>query len=85
MRFNPKSQAFEQEPAPPAVTDENSRVHHEYFVGEERADSRWPWLCRVYAKNGAANEQAGLSDSYESAKKAALAYATMTKRALEDK
>lgn len=61
-----------------------SRVHHEYFVGDapEPSDNQWPWLCRVYAANGAVNEQSGRAPTQESARNAALSWAAKTKAAL---
>lgn len=59
-----------------------TRVHHEYFTDERPLDNRWNWLCRVYAQNGAVNEQRSVADTQEEAKNAALAYAAVTKRAL---
>lgn len=60
-----------------------TRVYHEYFVGEQRAsDNRFPWLCRVYAQNGAVTEQRGDADTREAARNAALSFAALTKRAL---
>lgn len=60
-----------------------TRVHHEYFIGEQRpVDNMYPWLCRVYAQNGAANEQTGEAATPEAAKNAALTYAAKTKLAL---
>lgn len=58
-----------------------TRVHHEYFT-EERTDGRWNWLCRVYAMNGAPNEQSGVAEDEASAASAALSWAARTKAIL---
>lgn len=59
-----------------------TRVYHEYLVGDESAEGKFPWLCRVYAQNGALNEKRGEAETYDAAKNAALSYAALTKRAL---
>lgn len=60
-----------------------TRVHHEYFpAGEANADGKWPWKARVYAANGAVNEQTGLADTQELARNAALAWCAKTKAIL---
>lgn len=58
-----------------------SRVHHEIMLGEQRADG-WPWLCRVYAQNGAATEKEGVADTMQGASNAALSWAAITKAGL---
>ncbi len=81
--------APEKVPAEPVVMAPDprgapgTRVYHEYFVGEQRdIDHLFPWLCRVYAQNGAVNEKTGLADTREAASNAALSFAAITKRAL---
>lgn len=60
-----------------------TRVHHEYFLaGEANADGKWLWTARVYAANGAPNEQSGLADTWELARNAALAWCARTKSIL---
>jgi hypothetical protein len=60
-----------------------SRVHHEYFVGDASdADSKWAWHARVYADNGAVNEERGRADSRELARNAALTWCARVKAQL---
>lgn len=60
-----------------------SRVHHEILIGEARlSDFRFPWLCRVYAQNGAATEKEGVADTAQEARNAALSWAAITKAGL---
>lgn len=60
-----------------------SRVHHEYFTADEAdADGKWPWRARVYADNGAANEQEGRADSLELSRNAALTWCVRVKAQL---
>lgn len=61
-----------------------SRVHHEYFVADEAdvVDLRWPWIARVYADNGAVNEERGRADSRELARNAALTWCARVKTQL---
>ncbi|MBQ5963151.1 hypothetical protein [Massilia sp. ZL223] len=60
-----------------------TRVYHEYFlVDEANGDGKWPWKARVYAANGAPNEQTGLADTQELARNAALAWCAKTKAIL---
>jgi hypothetical protein len=57
-----------------------SRVHHEYFTADEAdADGKWPWRARVYADNGAVNEQEGRADSLELSRNAALTWCARIK------
>jgi hypothetical protein len=60
-----------------------SRVHHEYFTADEAdADGKWPWRARVYADNGAVNEQEGRADSLELSRNAALTWCARIKAQL---
>lgn len=60
-----------------------SRVHHEYFVGDAPdADGKWSWHARVYADNGAVNEERGRADSRELARNAALTWCARIKAQL---
>lgn len=61
-----------------------SRVHHEYFVADEAdvIDLRWPWVARVYADNGAVNEERGRADSHDLARNAALTWCARVKAQL---
>lgn len=68
-------------PAPIITSAPAPRVHHEIMLGEQRADG-WPWLCRVYAQNGAATEKAGIADTEQAARSAALSWAATTKAGL---
>lgn len=58
-----------------------SRVHHEIMMGEQ-VGGRFPWLCRVYAQNGAVTEKEGVADTEQAAKNAALSWAAITKAGL---
>lgn len=80
-----------QEAAPEPVTTDvpvpidppGSTVHHEIMLGEQRmSDLRFPWLCRVYAQNGAATEKVGDADTPQAAMNAALSWAAITKAGL---
>jgi hypothetical protein len=64
-----------------AVVDD-PRVHHEYFVADEPENGRWPWLCRVYDKDGVPHQTTGSEEASEQARTAALAWANMKKAEL---
>ena len=60
-----------------------TRVHHEYFLADAPdVDGKWGWLARVYAKNGAVNEQQDRGDTQELARNAALTWCAKTKAIL---
>lgn len=61
-----------------------SRVHHEYFVADvaNLHDLKWPWMARVYADNGAVNEESGSADTPELARNAALTWCARIKASL---
>jgi hypothetical protein len=74
------------EPAPikiDATLAPGRRVHHEYFTADEAdANGKWSWLARVYADNGAVNEQRGAADSQDLARNAALTWCARVKESL---
>lgn len=85
--FASPAQAQEAAAPEPIKVDANlapgSRVHHEYFTADEAdADGKWPWRARVYADNGAVNEQEGRADSHELARNAALTWCARVKAQL---
>jgi len=60
-----------------------SRVHHEYFVADApNADGKWPWRARVYADNGAVNEEHDVADTPDLARNAALTWCARVKAQL---
>lgn len=60
-----------------------SLVHHEYHLADgPDADGKWAWLTRVYADNGAPNEQHGKANSHELARNAALTWCARIKAQL---
>lgn len=75
--------AIEPAPAAPQVAASitpGSRVHHEYFTADAPdADGKWSWHARVYADNGAVNEQGGQADTHELARNAALTWCARIK------
>jgi hypothetical protein len=85
--FGGQVQAATEAAQEPARIDTNlapsSRVHHEYFLGDEADTSgKWSWLARVYAGNGAVNEERGLADSQDLARNAALTWCARVKASL---
>jgi hypothetical protein len=80
----------EDTPAPaPALTQVDatlapgSRVHHEYFVADApNSDGKWPWRARVYADNGAVNEEHDAADTPDLARNAALTWCARVKAQL---
>lgn len=66
-----------------AALASGSRVHHEYFTADAAdADGKWIWLARVYADNGAVNEQRGSADTPDLARNAALTWCARIKAQL---
>lgn len=66
-----------------AALASGGRVHHEYFTADAPdADGKWIWLARVYAENGAANEQRGGADTPDLARNAALTWCARVKAQL---
>lgn len=59
-----------------------TRVHHEYFL-TDAPEGRVNWLARVYAQNGAVNEQRGNEPNEQAAKDAALAWCAEITTALK--
>ena len=85
--FASPAQAQEVATPEPVKVDANlapgSRVHHEYFTGDAPdADGKWSWHARVYADNGAVNEERGRADSHELARNAALTWCARVKASL---
>lgn len=79
----PASEAAPAAPQVAATLAPGSRVHHEYFVADAAdADGKWHWHARVYADNGAPNEQGGSADTHEFARNAALTWCARIKAQL---
>lgn len=55
-------------------------IHHEYFVDEEQG--RFPWLCRVYARDGTPHQMTGNAETRAQAVTDALGWAEAKKREL---
>lgn len=55
-------------------------IHHEYFVDEEQG--RFPWLCRVYAKDATPHQMTGNAETRDQARTDALGWAAAKKREL---
>lgn len=58
------------------------RLYHEYFVGDDRGDGHFPWSGRVYSNGEIAAEKTGLAASYEVARKQAIDWAIVTRKAI---
>lgn len=56
------------------------RVYHEYFVGEDRGDGHYTWLCRVYSGGTLKEVKEGLAASESVARKQADAYGLAIKQ-----
>jgi hypothetical protein len=56
------------------------RVYHEYFVGEDRGDGHYPWLCRVYSGGIVKEVKEGLATTPEAARKQANDYGLAMKK-----
>lgn len=69
--------------APGKLLDpQGKRVHHEYFVGEDRGDGHFPWTCRVYDAAGLRVEKEGLATSHEVSAAQAMSFAERTKQSI---
>lgn len=62
-------------------TAPGTRVHHEYSVSPSAEG--YDWLARVYAANGAVNEQAGHAVNESLAREQALAWCAQTSHILK--